>query len=157
MLNISVSSSSNHLAHVNSSLFGEMWHFITISRTSTERDGNLLLQQLQRGVVKAKGLPCPSRPLVLFCGGEAILLTGSYGSIEPWRRPWMPTHLEKRQTADVSDPPPSPFTIFRDGLAMCSSSRTDSRFLLVSVRHTKKPRHRLLPLICRSLIQVEDK
>lgn len=154
MLNIYISSSSNHLLHVNSLLFGEMWHFVTIGRTSTERDGN----SYKGGGSKRKRVPCPSRPLVLFCGAEAVLLTGSYGSIEPRRRPWMPTHLEKRQTADVSEPPPpSPFTIFRDGLAMCSSSRTDSRFLLVSVRHTKKPRHRLLPLICLSLIQVEDK
>lgn len=46
MLNIS--SSSNHLLHVTSSLFGEMWHFVTVGRTSTERDGNLL-QQLRGG------------------------------------------------------------------------------------------------------------
>lgn len=72
-----------------------MWPFILLlCRTPSARDGNML-QQLPREVVKEKEPLCPSRVFVSFCGAEAILLTDSYGCVEPQRRPWTPTHLEK--------------------------------------------------------------
>lgn len=107
---------------------------------------------LPEGGSERERAPVPSRAFGSPCGAEPILLTGSYGAVDPRRRPWTPTHLGKETNRRCIGRPPTPFAHLQGRSVLCSSSRTDSRFL-GSVSRTNKPRQRPFLLICLPLIQ----